>query len=318
MKILLVFTLFAIILSPVLFEESEALRQVAGKIIVDIKPGQSDTFQWGLASDEANKITTVVFSAEGDGSEFLSFQETLDIDPKKFEYITVTVSIPADYPGGITLEPFLFATEYGEEGSATQLNIRMLKIPTLNIAPNDDSSLWVDWEKIKPTPEEVAEEKPIPEQSEETKPTDDKDKGMTIISDKKEDNGGGCLIATAAYGSELSPQIQFLREIRDNTVMSTASGTAFMNSFNQFYYSFSPTIADLERENPAFKEIVKVAITPLVSSLSLLSMVEINSDSEMLTYGVGIIALNIGMYVGIPVGIVFSLRNRVLLKKFSF
>jgi len=67
-------------------------------------------------------------------------------------------------------------------------------------------------------------------------------------------NGGSCLIATATYGSELAPQVQFLREIRDNTVLQTESGTSFMNSFNQFYYSFSPTIADWERENPVFKE----------------------------------------------------------------
>ena len=51
---------------------------------------------------------------------------------------------------------------------------------------------------------------------------------------------GGCLIATATYGSELAPQVQLLREIRDNTVLQTQSGTLFMTAFNQFYYSFSP------------------------------------------------------------------------------
>ena len=57
--------------------------------------------------------------------------------------------------------------------------------------------------------------------------------------------GGGCLIATAAFGSEMAPQVQFLREIRDTTVMNTQSGIAFMTGFNQFYYSFSPYVADL-------------------------------------------------------------------------
>jgi hypothetical protein len=115
------------------------------------------------------------------------------------------------------------------------------------------------------------------------------------------EENGGCLIATAAYGSEMAPQIQQLRELRDNTILSTASGTAFMTGFNQFYYSFSPTVADFERENPVFKEVVKVGLTPMLSSLSLLNYVEIDSEQEMLGYGIPIILLNIGMYVGIPI-----------------
>ena len=70
------------------------------------------------------------------------------------------------------------------------------------------------------------------------------------------EEGGGCLIATATYGSELAPQVQMLREIRDNQLMNTESGSAFMTTFNEAYYSFSPYIADLERESPVFKEIV--------------------------------------------------------------
>ncbi len=112
--------------------------------------------------------------------------------------------------------------------------------------------------------------------------------------------GGGCLIATATFGSELAPQVQQLRELRDNTILSTESGTSFMTGFNQFYYSFSPTIADLERESPVFKEIVKLTLTPMLSSLSLLNHVDVDSEQEMLGYGISLIILNIGMYVGIP------------------
>jgi len=116
------------------------------------------------------------------------------------------------------------------------------------------------------------------------------------------DNGenGGCLIATATFGSELSPQVQQLRELRDNTILSTESGTAFMAGFNQLYYSFSPMIADLERESPVFKEVVKLTLTPMLSSLSLLNYVDIDSEQEMLGYGISLILLNIGMYAGIP------------------
>ena len=122
---------------------------------------------------------------------------------------------------------------------------------------------------------------------------------------------GGCLIATATFGSELAPQVQLLREIRDNTVLSTASGTSFMSSFNTLYYSFSPTVADLERQNPAFKETVKVAITPLLSSLSLLEYVDIDSEAEMLGYGIGIILLNAGMYFVGPAFLIVRLKSRV-------
>jgi len=116
-----------------------------------------------------------------------------------------------------------------------------------------------------------------------------------------EKKNGGCLIATAAFGSELSPQVQQLRELRDNTILNTKSGMAFMTMFNQFYYSFSPTVADFEREQPIFKEIVKITLTPMLTSLSILNHVNIDSEQEMLGYGISIILLNIGMYVGIPI-----------------
>ena len=122
--------------------------------------------------------------------------------------------------------------------------------------------------------------------------------------------GGGCLIATAAFGSELAPQVQFLREIRDSTVLQTQSGSTFMTGFNQFYYSFSPTIADYERENIVFKEAVKITITPMLTSLAILNYVDIDSEEEMLGYGIGIILLNIGMYFVAPAVVIFKIRNR--------
>ena len=132
--------------------------------------------------------------------------------------------------------------------------------------------------------------------------------GLCVVEENE--RGGGCLIATAAYGSEMAPQIQFLREIRDNTVLQTESGTSFMTGFNQFYYSFSPVIADYERENPAFKETVKLALTPMLTSLAILNYVDIDSEAEMLGYGIGIILLNIGMYFVAPAVIIMKIKNR--------
>jgi len=122
---------------------------------------------------------------------------------------------------------------------------------------------------------------------------------------------GGCLIATATYGSEMSHQVQTLREIRDNSLLTTQVGTSFIISFNEFYYSFSPYIADYERENPVFKEAVKITITPLLWSLSLLNYVEMDSEETVLGYGISLILLNLGMYVGVPAIIIVGIRRRV-------
>jgi len=133
-----------------------------------------------------------------------------------------------------------------------------------------------------------------------------------IIESKKtdeppQDNGGGCLIATATYGSEMAYEVQQLREIRDNQLLNTESGKSFVNSFNDVYYSFSPIVADYERENPVFREAVKLAITPMISTLSIMSYAE--SDSEVVSLGIGVILLNLGMYLGVPVAIVIGIKK---------
>ncbi len=150
--------------------------------------------------------------------------------------------------------------------------------------------------------EPIIEEPEFGECGEGTKLIDGK---CTIVAIQSK--GGGCLIATAAYGSEMAPQVQFLREIRDNQLMNTDSGISFMTGFNQFYYSFSPTIADMQRENPIFKEAVKLWITPLLSSLSVMSYAE--SESQVIGYGIGVILINIGMYFVAPAMLFYRIRK---------
>lgn len=120
----------------------------------------------------------------------------------------------------------------------------------------------------------------------------------------------GCLIATAAYGTELAPQVQMLREIREDVLFSTGSGTTFMVGFNEFYYSFSPTIADWERQSPLFKEVVKTTITPMLSTLSILNYVDIDSEQKMLGYGISVILLNAGIYFIVPTLVIIKLKQK--------
>ena len=164
-------------------------------------------------------------------------------------------------------------------------------------------------ETIDEAPDEAPDEEPEPIMTEPVCGPGTVLKNNVCVAEQQK-KGGGCLIATAAFGSEMAPQVQFLREIRDNTVLQTESGSAFMTGFNQFYYSFSPVIADYERENIAFKETVKIAITPMLTSLAILNYVDIDSEEEMLGYGIGIILLNIGMYFVAPAVVIFKIRNR--------
>ena len=124
--------------------------------------------------------------------------------------------------------------------------------------------------------------------------------------------GGGCLIATAAFGSELAPQIQQLREIRDTKLMQTTYGHIFLQHFNQLYYSFSPSIADYERENFVFKEIVRLFLTPLISSLLLLN--HANTDVQFLIIGAGIIAMNVALYLVVPIFLLYKVKQKLTAK----
>jgi len=135
--------------------------------------------------------------------------------------------------------------------------------------------------------------------------------GNCVSSFGSGSGGGGCLIATATFGSELAPQVQQLRELRDNKLLETNSGSAFMSGFNQFYYLFSPTIADWERQSPIFKEVVKLTITPLLTSLSILNYVDMDSESEVLGYGISLILLNAGMYFVLPAIVIHRIKKLV-------
>ena len=119
---------------------------------------------------------------------------------------------------------------------------------------------------------------------------------------------GSCLIATAAFGSELAPQVQFLREFRDDTILTTLSGASFMSVFNTIYYSFSPTVADWERQNPILQETIKTALYPLLGILQLSTISHTGEPSEFSVLSSGFIAASlIGAIYVWPAG--FALRG---------
>jgi len=77
------------------------------------------------------------------------------------------------------------------------------------------------------------------------------------------------LIATATYGSELSDEVQFLRNFRDKSILRTNTGSNFMVAFNAWYYSFSPFVAEFIREHSLARTVTKVMLYPIMGILRL-------------------------------------------------
>lgn len=76
--------------------------------------------------------------------------------------------------------------------------------------------------------------------------------------------GGGCFIATAAYGSYLHPQVQTLRDFRDNHLLTNAPGRAFV----EVYYRYSPPIANLISRHEILRTVVRLLLTPVICAVA--------------------------------------------------
>ena len=273
MKYLLGLMLLPLLLTPAFAESAEDYDQVL--------PSENGTLDIGLSvvpEAEANAVSKLHIGWIKPG--FNKIQEHID-------YKITVIKDGQNIFGPIPL---------------THTSIGTVKIP-VEFLKNGEHQIKVEMEGIL--------FQPIPLET--TYFTVNVGEGQTAQPIQENNEGGGCLIATAAFGSEMSPQIQQLREIRDNVVMETNSGKTFMTGFSQIYYSFSPYVADYERENPIFKEAVKVTLTPMLTSFSLLNHVPINTEQEMLGYGIGVILLNIGMYFVAP-AILFTVIKKRLRK----
>jgi hypothetical protein len=119
---------------------------------------------------------------------------------------------------------------------------------------------------------------------------------------------GRCIIATAAYGSELEPEIQLLRDFRDQRLLSTFAGRGFMTVFNTFYYSFSPQIAEIVASNSIIAELTKTMISPLIQILKVFAMVDATELSTVCV-GLAVSALTGIAYLTLPFVLVVFFRR---------
>jgi hypothetical protein len=120
---------------------SYALQQLAGNIIIETMPGETETFNWGLISDK-NASVTVNITADGTGAEYLSFPENITLPVgENVTYIPVNVSIPANYTGSKELTTTITATEEaGEEVGNTIINIGVSKILCIVVGAENNAT----------------------------------------------------------------------------------------------------------------------------------------------------------------------------------
>lgn len=292
------------------------LRERTGQY-VDLCTGKQVTaFEYSVVTDDPEYGFDVYVVPTPESLELWSQQESFPYYPEELCSAEGFLSFVGECNGVSSSSGLLIIMDTKTTNSLTNIKVAIQEKP-YNGGPQKTSAVSNVYEvprsELLPNPEGIPRDIFEEQQSQSNKISCGE--GTVLVGDKcisqnQNDEGGGCLIATATYGSELAPQVQLLREIRDNTLLQTYSGYSFMTMFNQFYYSFSPTIADLERQNPMFKEVVKITITPMLSTLSILNYIDIDSEQEMLGFGVGMILLNLGMYFVVPAIIILKIRSK--------
>jgi len=205
-------------------------------------------------------------------------ERIMDIEPpSKYEESHKHLFLASEY----FAESVLIFEEISRDGSlsgdveeikyATDLTKKASK--EINIATDllDKAGPPEKEEAVTPTPTATQTVSPTPTPT----PTVTATPSPTVTStpEKEEDVDRGCIIATSTYGSELTPEVQFLRGFRENTVYSTFAGTSFMAVFNSFYYSWSPSVAGQIWQSESLQSIGRVLISPLLGILHVSTMV---------------------------------------------
>jgi hypothetical protein len=80
------------------------------------------------------------------------------------------------------------------------------------------------------------------------------EKVVGLLDDKS------CFIATAAFGSDMAPEVQSFRDFRNKYLFSSSAGKEFV----RFYYKHSPFYANLIAQNDVSRATVRVALWPLL------------------------------------------------------
>ena len=102
----------------------------------------------------------------------------------------------------------------------------------------------------------------------------------------KYSSSGGCFIATEAYGYPIEPYVNVLSEFRDRFLLANRVGKIFMD----FYYTYSPPVADFIANNDGLRAIAHAILLPVVGvSWVALKLGPVSTMALMIFFGIGLI-----------------------------
>ena len=76
-----------------------------------------------------------------------------------------------------------------------------------------------------------------------------------------------CPVAFVTTGNWLEPYANFLRGFRNSEIQNTTAGREFMLTFNNWYYSWAPSLSYSAATNPWIFKVVQVGVYPLMGIL---------------------------------------------------
>lgn len=115
-----------------------------------------------------------------------------------------------------------------------------------------------------------------------------------------------CIIATAAYGGTMAPEVVYMRNVRDNMIGSTHVGNILVSGFNTFYYSWSPPVAQWIAGSEGLRTTFRVLLLPISASvhsaeLTYTTVSPFNPTMASVTAFLLAAAIAIGTYIIAPI-----------------
>jgi len=140
----------------------------------------------------------------------------------------------------------------------------------------------------------------------------------TTTTSETTTEGPRCVIATAAYGSELEPEVRYMRRVRDELIGSSRTGLFLVKTWNAFYYTWSPRVAQTISGSEILRMIVRILLLPLVGIANVtvltfwaVSHVTAVADVASLAAFVAAGLLSVTMYLFLPVTLLILLVKRL-------